>query len=161
MDSPPTTPDPTPVLYAPIGLPGCGKTDTGQALIASGRLPEHAIVSMRALRAMVLDDPIDQTANHAVYDLGYSLANARLRHGRSVWLDATHLTSRARSRTIGLWTAAPSAHLVWVRYPTPSPVELAHTSLPPAAIRRMLDEYAGIDWAALPGYHVDAEDLVQ
>lgn len=154
----------TALLYAPIGLPGCGKSDVAQRLVDLKALPPNGIVSTSAMRDLVLDDPRCQTANHAVFDLVYSLAGARLRHGRSVWLDATHLTSRARSRTIGLANAIPGVQLVWVRFPADvdhlaATNAAAQSPMPQNVLDGMVNDLAAIDWATLPGHVVEASDV--
>lgn len=82
-------------LIVLAGLQGAGKTTFRQRL-ASAR-PELQVVSFDDLRRPLPDGRLDQSQNDAVLQRGYQMAREAAAEGRTVLVDATSTTARARA----------------------------------------------------------------
>lgn len=150
---------PTATLYAPIGLPGCGKEGLAQQLVDAGLFPATAIVSTSKIREMLLDDRDSQAANGLAADLAFQIARGRLSHGRDVWLSATHLTDRARRRVVDE-VVTPGTVLVWVRFDTDEAECRARSPhIPGTQLDVMAGQLAAVDWLSLPGHICTAAEM--
>lgn len=79
-----------------VGLPGSGKSTYVEKLGVPA-------VSSDAVRALLADDPTDQSIHGRVFRVMRYLLRQRLEIGRPVtYVDATHLTPRERAPYIGL-----------------------------------------------------------
>jgi predicted kinase len=127
---------PATALVLLVGISGSGKT----TFAARHFLPTQ-VLSSDGLRAVVADDPNDQAATEAAFELLHTIASLRLARGRLCVVDATNVERWARGRLLALArrNRRPAAAIV---FDVPTEVALARNSvradrrLPPAAIRR-------------------------
>jgi protein phosphatase len=88
---------PSPALVLLVGVAGCGKsTFAGRWFI------ETEVVSSDRCRALICDDPHDQTVTGDAFSLLRHLIDRRLRHGRLTVVDATNVKRRDRKRALGI-----------------------------------------------------------
>jgi protein phosphatase len=80
-----------------VGVAGCGKST-----FARRWFRDTEVVSSDRCRAMICDDPHDQTVTGDAFSLVVTLLDKRLRHGRLTVLDATNVERRARRRGLGV-----------------------------------------------------------
>jgi protein phosphatase len=140
MASPPT---PDPQLELPpaslvvlVGVSGSGKSTFAARWFASSQ-----VLSSDLMRAMVADDPNDQSATDAAFELLHTAVSLRLARARLTVVDATNVERWARGRLLALARrfARPACAIVLA-----PPIEVAlgrnlarpDRRLPPAAIRR-------------------------
>ncbi|MDE2787451.1 MAG: polynucleotide kinase-phosphatase [Chloroflexota bacterium] len=84
-------------LVALIGPSGAGKST-----FAARHFKPTEVVSSDACRAIVADDPNDQTATPEAFALLNFIASTRLRSGRLTVIDATSVQPQARKSLVGL-----------------------------------------------------------
>lgn len=80
-----------PVLYIPVGIPGCGKSTLAHALCC------NVIVSSDAIREE-MGDVYDQSKNELVFSEFHKRIESNLIHRRNVFADATSLNRFARDK---------------------------------------------------------------
>ena len=80
-----------------IGISGSGKST-----FATRHFLPSQVLSSDALRAMVADDPNDQSATDAAFELLHTAASLRLARGRLTVVDATNVERWARGRLLAL-----------------------------------------------------------
>ena len=139
----PSTPEPATELRLPgsalvllVGVSGGGKSTFAARWFAPSQ-----VLSSDALRAMVADDPNDQSATDAAFELLHTTVSLRLARGRLTVVDATNVERWARGRLLALARrfSRPACAIVFA---LPVEVALARNllradrRLPPAAIRR-------------------------
>jgi predicted kinase len=90
-----TVPDPALVLL--VGVAGSGKSTLAARLFAPTQ-----VLSTDAFRAMVADDPRDQSAGRAAFELLHRVAALRLERGRLTVVDATNTWPDARAELVEL-----------------------------------------------------------
>ena len=95
MPTPLSLPDPALVLL--VGVTGSGKSTLAARLFAPTQ-----VLSTDAFRAMVADDPADQSASRAAFDLLHRAAAYRLARGRTTVVDATNTYADARADLLDL-----------------------------------------------------------
>lgn len=88
---------PAPSLVLLIGVSGCGKSS-----FARRHFAPTEVLSSDACRALVCDDPADQSANAAAFGLLRHLARRRLAAGRLTVVDATNVLPRSRRPLLAL-----------------------------------------------------------
>jgi protein phosphatase len=88
-------PDPSLVLL--IGVAGCGKST-----FAARWFRDTEVVSSDRCRALICDDPHDQTVTGDAFSLLITLLDKRLRHRRLTVVDATNVQKRGRKRALGV-----------------------------------------------------------
>lgn len=88
-------PDPSLVLL--IGIAGCGKST-----FAARWFRDTEVVSSDRCRALICDDPHDQTVTGDAFSLLITLLDKRLRHRRLTVVDATNVQKRGRKRALGV-----------------------------------------------------------
>jgi protein phosphatase len=88
---------PTPSLLVMIGVAGSGKST-----FCSRNFPPTRIVSSDHCRALLSDDPADQSASGAAFGLAHRIVEERLRRGRFTAVDATNLERSARRCLLNL-----------------------------------------------------------
>lgn len=88
---------PEPSLVALVGVAGCGKSTFAQA-----HFRPTEVVSSDGCRAMVADDPDDQSATADAFPLLTFIVDRRLRRGRLTVVDATSTKRPDRRRLLGL-----------------------------------------------------------
>lgn len=134
---------PSGALVLLVGVSGSGKST-----FAARHFRPTQVLSSDALRAMVADDPNDQSATEAAFELLHTAAALRLARGRLTVIDATNVERWARGRLVALARrfSRPAAAIV---LDLPVEVALARNlvrddrRLPPAAIRRQARWLAG------------------
>ncbi|CAN5778430.1 hypothetical protein BH24CHL5_BH24CHL5_10580 [soil metagenome] len=109
-----TLPDPALVLL--VGPSGAGKSTFAQA-----HFRPTEIVSTDALRAMLADDPADQSASSVAFQLLAIVTNGRLRRGLTTVIDATNLRAATR-HGLQLSAARYGVPCVAIAFDLPAPV---------------------------------------
>ena len=96
-------------LVVLIGVSGAGKST-----FAARHFRPTQILSSDAFRAIVADDPANQRASNAAFELLHLAARRRLERGLLTVIDATNVTQRARARLVGiaLATRRPAVAIV-------------------------------------------------
>lgn len=82
---------PDPALVLLIGIAGCGKST-----FAARHFRETEVLSSDEFRAMVADDPTDQSATGDAFSVLRHVLGRRLARGLTTVVDATNLERRAR-----------------------------------------------------------------
>lgn len=85
-----------PILYLPIGPPGAGKTTLCKHYVLTGTLSGDAVVSTDYFRKLLTGDSANQHENRSVFQMQDLVAEARLRNGLDVWIDATNLSKHGQ-----------------------------------------------------------------
>jgi len=80
-----------------IGPSGCGKST-----FAARHFSPTQVLSSDAFRGMVSDDPRDQTATDAAFELLHAALALRLARGRLTVVDATNVEGFARERLLAV-----------------------------------------------------------
>ena len=119
-----------------VGPSGAGKTT-----FAARHFAPTEVLSSDGMRALVADDPDDQSATDAAFELLHAALGLRLARGRLTVVDATNVDAWARERLLAVARRhdRPSAAIVF-----DLPLELclsrnaarADRQVPAAAIRR-------------------------
>lgn len=78
-----------------IGPAGCGKST-----FAAKHFKPTQVVSSDECRALISDDPADQTVSRAAFEILHHIVELRLDLGRLTVVDATSLTAESRSPLI-------------------------------------------------------------
>lgn len=100
---------PSPSLVLLIGVAGCGKST-----FAARWFLDTEVVSSDRCRALICDDPHDQSVTGDAFSLLRTLVDRRLRHERLTVVDATNVKRRDRKRVLGIAAAhgVPAAAIV-------------------------------------------------
>ena len=137
-----------------VGISGSGKT----TFAARHFLPSQ-VLSSDALRAMVADDPNDQSATEAAFELLHAALTLRLARRRLTVVDATNVEHWARQQPLSIARRLrrPAVALV---FDLPLETCLAHNAVrdaprPAPAIRRQHRTLRG-SIGALPGEGFEA-----
>ena len=134
---------PPDALVLLVGISGSGKST-----FAARHFRPSQVLSSDALRAMVADDPNDQSATEAAFELLHTAASLRLARGRLTVVDATNVERWARGRLQALARrhGRPTAAIV-LHLPLEVALErnLSRTDrrLPPSVIRRQASWLSG------------------
>lgn len=118
-----------------------GPSGSGKSTFARRHFLPTEVLSSDALRAMVADDPNDQTATDAAFELLHTALAMRLARRRLTVVDATSVESWARERLLAVARrlGRPSAAIVF-NLPLATCLErnAARTDrqVPPASIKR-------------------------
>jgi predicted kinase len=99
-----------PILYIPVGIPGCGKSHLAGGLDAQ-------VVSTDHIREQLTGDASRQDANATVFDRFHGEIHVWLREGRSVYADATNLTHDSRRQLFRIARAYNDISQVQMREP--------------------------------------------
>jgi predicted kinase len=134
-----------PIIYIPVGIPGCGKSHLMRGL------HPHAIVSSDQIREILTGDMNDQTRNGDVFKQFHENIELWLRGGKTVAADATNLDRDARGTLrrivadvnrvgIGGYVAT---HVILFRNLSQAIVRNAarERTVPPDAMLRMIEKY--------------------
>jgi predicted kinase len=118
-----------------------GPSGAGKSTFAAGHFSRTEVLSSDAMRAMVADDPNDQAATDAAFELLHTALALRLARGRLTVVDATNVEGWARGQLVAIARRhrRPSAAIVFAL-----PLEVclernaarADRRLPTPAIRR-------------------------
>jgi protein phosphatase len=100
-----------------------GPAASGKSTLCERNFQPTQIVSSDACRALVADDPADQRATHAAFELTHAIVEERLRRRRLAVVDATSLEETARVMLLAL---AARHHLPAVAIALDLPVEECH-----------------------------------
>lgn len=92
---------PDPALVLLVGVAGSGKSTLAARLFAPTQ-----VLSTDAFRAMVADDPADQSAGRAAFELLHRVTALRLGRRRTTVVDATNTYADARADLLDLARAA-------------------------------------------------------
>lgn len=91
----------TPILYIPVGIPGCGKTTLAHQGFGPGA--DRIIVSTDEIRKEIFTSlkeahlpDVKERANRDVFQIFHERIAEHLEAGRAVFADATNLESRGR-----------------------------------------------------------------
>ena len=79
-----------------------GATGAGKSTLAARCFAPTEVLSSDAFRAMVADDPADQGASRAAFELLHLAARRRLERGRLTVVDATNVTAAARAALVAM-----------------------------------------------------------
>lgn len=147
-----------------IGISGSGKST-----FAARHFPAGAVLASDALRALVADDPADQSATDDAFALLHAALGMRLKRGRLTVVDATNVQAWARRPILQL-AARYRRPAVAIVLDVPLAVCLARNAartdrrLPPDAIRRQrrhlvteLDRLEGEGFSAVHRLNGEAE----
>jgi protein phosphatase len=118
-----------------------GVSGSGKSTFAARHFAPTQVLSSDAMRAMVADDPNDQAATDAAFELLHTALSLRLARGRLTVVDATNVEGWARGRLLAVARRHQRSACAIVLAP---PLETclarnltrADRRLPPAAIRR-------------------------
>jgi protein phosphatase len=118
-----------------------GPSGAGKSTFATRHFAPTEVLSSDAMRAMVADDPNDQSATDAAFELVHAALSLRLGRGRLTVVDATNVEAWARAQLLAAARrhGRPAAAIV---FDLPLTVCLERNSgrsdrrLPPATIRR-------------------------
>lgn len=118
-----------------------GPSGAGKSTFAARHFAPTEVLSSDALRAVVADDPNDQSATDAAFELLQTILGLRLARGRLTVVDATNVEAWARERLLAAARRhrRPAAALV---FDLPLGACLDRNAarsdrrVPPAAIRR-------------------------
>lgn len=130
-----------------LGVPGdamvvlVGPSGAGKTTFAARHFAPTEVLSSDALRAMIADDPNDQSATDAAFEILHAALALRLARGRLTVVDATNVERWARERLLAEARRhrRPATAIV---FSLPLAVCLDRNAgrtdrrLPPAAIRR-------------------------
>ena len=78
----------------------CGVSGSGKSTFAHQHFPTTTIVSSDKMREAITDDELNQKCNQDAFELYYALIDKRLKWGRNVVADATHLTPSSRAKLL-------------------------------------------------------------
>ncbi len=117
-----------------VGVSGSGKSTFAR------RFARTHVLSSDEMRAIVADDPADQSATEAAFELLHTALALRLARGRMTVVDATNVESWARERLLAV-ARRSGRPAVAIALDTPLEVCLERNAQrpdrrPPAAIRR-------------------------
>lgn len=117
-----------------------GPSGAGKSTFAASRFLPTEVLSSDAMRAMVADDPHDQGATDAAFELLHATLQLRLARRRLTVLDATNVEHWARQQPLAI-ARRLRRPAVGIVFDLPLDVCLAHNAArdvprPAAAIRR-------------------------
>ena len=92
-----------------------GPSGAGKSTVASSHFAPNQVLSSDAFRAIVADDPNDQTATDAAFELLHAALGMRLARRRLTVIDATNVEGWARERLLAVARrhGRPAAALVF------------------------------------------------
>jgi protein phosphatase len=105
-------------LVVLIGVSGAGKST-----FAARWFRPTQVLSSDTFRAIVADDPADQSASQAAFELLHLAARRRLERGRLTVIDATNVTRQARAELVSIAQATRRPAVAIVLDP---PLAIAH-----------------------------------
>jgi len=100
-----------------------GASGAGKSTFASRHFAPTEVVSSDVCRALVADDPNDQSATKDAFDLVHSIVSKRLARGRLTVVDATNVHKRAREPLVAL---AREHHVLPVAVVLNVPAKVCH-----------------------------------
>lgn len=117
-----------------------GPSGSGKTTFAARHFPRTHVLSSDEMRAIVADDPADQSATDAAFELLHTALAMRLARRRTSVVDATNVERWARERLLAI-ARRSSRPAVAIVLALPLEVCLARNERrpdrrPPAAIRR-------------------------
>lgn len=135
-----------------------GPSGAGKSTFAARHFAPTEVLSSDALRGMVADDPNDQTATDAAFELLHTALALRLARGRLTVVDATNVEGWARARLLAE-TRRHRRPAVAIVFDLPLEICLQRNTarsdrqVPPATIRRQHARMrASIDGLAGEGF---------
>jgi protein phosphatase len=148
-----------------------GPSGSGKSTFAARHFLPTQVLSSDAMRAVVADDPDDQGATEAAFELLHTALALRLAAGRLTVIDATNVERWARGRLLALARrhGRPAVALV---FETDLATCLARNrsrigrARPPAAIRRQArligDSLAGMEAEGfVTVHHIDPHEVIE
>lgn len=117
-----------------------GPSGSGKSTFAGRHFAPTEVLSSDAMRAAVVDDPNDQTATDAAFDLLHAILGMRLARRRLTVVDATNVEGWARERILAI-ARRSQRRAVAIVFDLPLATCLERNAAradprPPAAIRR-------------------------
>jgi protein phosphatase len=93
-----------PIIELPAGtmVVLIGPSGSGKSTFAARHFPKTKVLSSDEMRAMVADDPTDQSATEAAFELLHTALALRLAHRRTTVVDATNVERWARERLLAV-----------------------------------------------------------
>ena len=79
-----------------------GPTSTGKTTFATAQFNQHEVISSDVCRAMVSDDPTNQSVTPDAFEILHAIADRRLKNRRLTVIDATSLQVKARKSLVNL-----------------------------------------------------------
>lgn len=79
-----------------------GPSGSGKSTFAERHFPRTKVLSSDEMRAIVADDPTDQSATEAAFELLHTALALRLAHRRTTVIDATNVERWARERLLAV-----------------------------------------------------------
>lgn len=140
-----------------------GPSGSGKSTFAARHFRPTEVLSSDAFRAIVADDPNDQAATDAAFELLHTALALRLASGRLSVVDATNVERRARERLVAVARrfGRPASAIVLDLAPELLAVRArlrTDRSVPGAALRRqtrsLRDSLAGLSAEGFSPVHV-------
>lgn len=79
-----------------------GATSSGKSTFAQANFLPSQILSSDQCRALVCDDPCNQSASKQAFELLHHMLSVRLKNGRTTVIDATNVQRQARQKLVAL-----------------------------------------------------------
>jgi predicted kinase len=142
------------IIFAPIGIPGCGKSTFINRLVKAGKFPASSVISTDEIRLALCGNLSDQSRNGEVFAYAEEAIVATLLSGRDAYYDATNLTAGSRNRILHLAEQVPGTDVAWIDFDVPFDVCCERNAarpqpVPDDVMNRMLLLHSAVEWSDL------------